>query len=242
MDDPTSPVSLVTSRGAGWLTAHYSYYSPRSRGRREYVWSGGLTEYFRFDWIFSGAVLDNRVIQNSKNSKSGLPRNVAPWFTANSLMVAGKKKIQISCSEYWLTPYFCVCFRIYTLKGFEFCARTNLKHSIFHCLRKPRAQTLPSCFHEQFPPHLRPRLRSRLRDTRGAGLCCSINFFNFINFINFIRFTAKHVVSGIAGKWGDLPLFVDITMGDYHIPLLAHVVKDLIPIFELPDMSSPLLP
>ena len=60
--------------------------------------------------------------------------------------------------------------------------------------------------------------------------------------ILLIRFTAKHVVSGIAGKWGDLPLFVDITMGDYHIPLLAHVVKDLIPIFELPDMSSPLLP
>ena len=73
---------------------------------------------------------NNRVIQNSKNSKSGLPRNVAPWFTANSLMVAGKKKIQISCSEYWLTPYFCVCFRIYTLKGFEvLCAH---KFKTFH--------------------------------------------------------------------------------------------------------------
>ena len=58
MDDPTSLVSLDNSCGAGWLSAHSSYYSPRSRGRRGTVEMADLTEYFRFDWIFSGAVLD----------------------------------------------------------------------------------------------------------------------------------------------------------------------------------------
>ena len=57
MDDPTSLVSLDNSCGAGWLSAHSSYYSPRSRGRRGTVEMADLTEYFRFDWIFSGAVL-----------------------------------------------------------------------------------------------------------------------------------------------------------------------------------------
>ena len=58
MDDPTSLVSLDNSCGAGWLSAHSSYYSPRSRGRRGTVEMADLTEYFRFDWIFSGAVLE----------------------------------------------------------------------------------------------------------------------------------------------------------------------------------------
>ena len=57
MDDPTSLVSLDNSCGAGWLSAHSSYYSPRSRGRRGTVEMADLTEYFRFDWLFSGAVL-----------------------------------------------------------------------------------------------------------------------------------------------------------------------------------------
>ena len=57
MDDPTSLVSLDNACGAGWLSAHSSYYSPRSRGRRGTVEMADLTEYFRFDWIFSGAVL-----------------------------------------------------------------------------------------------------------------------------------------------------------------------------------------
>jgi hypothetical protein len=46
MDDPTSLVSLDNSCGAGWLSAHSSYYSPRSRGRRGTVEMADLTEYF----------------------------------------------------------------------------------------------------------------------------------------------------------------------------------------------------
>ena len=53
MDDPTSLVSLVNSCGRGWLTAHYSCYSPRSRGSVETlemaVWLNifDFTEYFQ---------------------------------------------------------------------------------------------------------------------------------------------------------------------------------------------------
>jgi len=71
MDDPTSLVSLDNSCGAGWLSAHSSYYSPRSRGRRGTVEMADLTEYFRFDWIFSGAVLEVLDFQFEIDRKKG---------------------------------------------------------------------------------------------------------------------------------------------------------------------------
>ena len=81
MDDPTSLVSLDNSCGAGWLSAHSSYYSPRSRGRRGTVEMADLTDYFRFDWLFSGADLETPG-PASLDSLKLTPLALTPSFTS----------------------------------------------------------------------------------------------------------------------------------------------------------------